>query len=223
MSELVRAGQTGALNAPETGASVAVHARMPIGWAASGEEWEALARELEKAAPGLALASIPRVGLELRELALGDLARSSGVALLLVATVVLISMRGRLSDSLLSALPLALGCLWAFGLWGALGRPVDLLTVSTLPVLFGTGIDLGVHAVVGGRLRPQGGIRKTVQESGLAMLLIALTTGAGFGSLGASRVPGLQNAGAIVALGVALCLAATFLVLPAVEALRRRV
>jgi predicted RND superfamily exporter protein len=223
MSELVRVGRTGALNAPGSGTAVAVHARMPIGWAASGEEWGALAGELERASPGLALASIPRVGLELRELALGDLARSSGVALLLVATVVLISVGGRITDSLLSALPLALGCLWAFGLWGALGRPVDLLTVSTLPVLFGTGIDLGVHAVVGGRLRPQGGIRKTVHESGLAMLLIALTTGTGFGSLGASRVPGLQNAGAIVALGVALCLIATFLVLPALEALRRKV
>jgi hypothetical protein len=49
--------------------------------------------------------------------------------------------------------------------------------VLTLPVLFGTGIDLGVHAVHGGRRRPAEGIR---------------------------------------------LLAATFLVLPALEALSRR-
>jgi predicted RND superfamily exporter protein len=54
------------------------------------------------------------------------------------------------------------------------------------------------------------------------MLLITLTTGVGFGSLGGSRVPGLQNAGTLVALGVSACLAATFLVLPALEALFRR-
>jgi KDO2-lipid IV(A) lauroyltransferase len=54
------------------------------------------------------------------------------------------------------------------------------------------------------------------------MLLITLTTGAGFGSLGASRVPGLQNAGGLVAVGVVACLAATLVVLPALEALFRR-
>jgi hypothetical protein len=35
-------------------------------------------------------------------------------------------------------------------------------------------------------------------------------------------VPGLQNAGTLVALGVTACLAATILVLPALEALSRR-
>jgi predicted RND superfamily exporter protein len=134
----------------------------------------------------------------------------------------MVSVGGRPVDALLSGLPLALGCLWGFGLWGAFGGDVDVLAISTLPVLFGTGIDLGVHAVHGGRLRPEEGIRGTVERSGFAMLLIALTTGIGFGSLGTSRVPGLQNAGTLVAVGVTACLIATFLVLPAVEALSQK-
>ena len=213
MSELVRTGSEGA--------AVAVHVRVPLGEALKAPS-EELVRALDAAAPGAALASMPRVGAELRGLALGDLRRSSGLALLLVTAVVLVSVGGRIGDALLSFLPLALGCLWSFGLWGAFGGRVDLLAISTLPVLFGTGIDLGVHAVHGGRLRPEEGIRGTVESSGLAMLLITLTTGVGFGSLGGSRVPGLQNAGTLVALGVAACLAATFLVLPALEALFRR-
>lgn len=217
MSELVRLDPQGG---PE-GAAVAVHARLPLGRAEKVAS-EGLARDLEAAAPGTALASIPRVGAELRGLALGDLRRSSGLALLLVTGVVLVSVRGRIGDSLLSFLPLTLGCIWSFGLWGAFGGRVDLLAISTLPVLFGTGIDLGVHAVHGGRLRPEEGIRGAVETSGLAMLLITLTTGVGFGSLGGSRVPGLRNAGTLVALGVSACLAATFLVLPALEALFRR-
>ncbi|HET9225962.1 MAG TPA: MMPL family transporter, partial [Thermoanaerobaculia bacterium] len=211
--ELVRTG-------PE-GTAVAVHVRVPLG-AAGPESAEELARDLRNASPGLALASIPRVGGELRGLAMSDLRRSSAVAFVLVALVVIVSVGGRIGDSLLSGLPLALGCVWAFGLWGAFGGHVDVLAISTLPVLFGTGIDLGVHAVHGGRLRPEDGIRGTVERSGLAMLLIALTTGIGFGSLGTSRVPGLQNAGTLVAFGVTACLAATFLVLPALEALLRR-
>jgi predicted RND superfamily exporter protein len=200
-------------------AAVAVHVRVPLGQ--GGESSAELAKELNAASPGLALASIPRVGAELRGLAMGDLRRSSAVAFVLVALVVLVSVGGRIGDSLLSGLPLALGCLWTFGLWGAFGGHVDVLAISTLPVLFGTGIDLGVHAIHGGRLRPEEGVRGTVERSGLAMILIALTTGVGFGSLGSSRVPGLQNAGTLVAVGVTACLVATFLVLPALEALSR--
>jgi uncharacterized protein len=210
MSELVRLDSAWA--------AVAVHVRVPIG--APGQA--GLERDLQRISPDLALASIPRVGAELRELAIRDLARSSAMALVLVAAVVLISVRWRIGDSLLSGLPLALGCLWTFGLWGACGGHIDLLAISTLPVLFGTGIDLGVHAVQGGRLHPDKGIRGTIETSGLAMILIALTTGVGFGSLGSSRVPGIQNAGTLVALGVVACLVATFLVLPALESLARR-
>ncbi|HEX9944635.1 MAG TPA: MMPL family transporter [Thermoanaerobaculia bacterium] len=212
MSELARVGPDGA--------AAALHVRVPLGARTGTEE---LARQLRRISPDLALASVPRVGAELRELALQDLARSSAVALALVAVVVLASMRWRVGDSLLSSLPLALGCLWTFGLWGAFGGHVDLLAISTLPVLFGTGVDLGVHAVHGGRLRPEQGIRGTIKSSGLAMILIALTTGVGFGSLGSSRVPGIRNAGTLVALGVIACLVATFLVLPAMESLFRRV
>jgi predicted RND superfamily exporter protein len=221
MSELVKTGAA----VPGGGAAVAVHVRIPLGWTASGAEWNRLAREIRRAVPAptrVALASVPRVGSELRDLALGDLTRSSVLALILVAGVVVVSVRGRLGESLLSALPLALGCLWTFGLWGVFHLPVDILAISTLPVLFGTGIDLGVHAVHVGRLRPEEGIAGTIKESGLAMLLVTLTTGTGFGSLGASRVPGLQYAGTLVAVGVVACLVATFLVLPALEALFRR-
>jgi predicted RND superfamily exporter protein len=220
MSELVR---TSGPNAP----AVAIHVRVPLGKAQETRP-EELARDLKKialTAPGasdIALASVPRVGAELRGLALTDLRRSSVLAFLLVAVVVVVTVRGRIGDTVLSFIPLVLGCLWTFGLWGASGGRIDLLAISTLPVLFGTGIDLGVHAVHGGRVRPEEGIRGTVLESGLAMLLITLTTGVGFGSLGGSQVPGLQSAGTLVAVGVVACLLATFLVLPALEALGRR-
>jgi predicted exporter len=214
LAELVRPSPPGGE------AAVAVHVRLPLG-AAAEQRREALAYAVREVSPDLALASIPRVGAELRELAVSDLRRSSGIAFLLVAVVVLGSFRGDPRRSLLASLPLLLGCLWTFGLWGAWDRPIDLLCISALPVLFGTGIDLGVHALHGERQHSDG-IAGAVEEAGLPMTLTMLTTGVGFGALGASRIPGLQNAGLIVALGVTLCLAATFLVLPAIEALGRR-
>jgi predicted RND superfamily exporter protein len=166
------------------------------------------------------------VGAELRDLGLSDMLRSSALAALLLSVVVALSFRRRPAEALLAALPLGLGCLWIFGLWGLAGRSIDLLCIATLPVLLGNGIDLGVYAVYGALGNAsggggRGGIAGSVERSGVALTLAALTTTAGFGSLGSSRIPGLGNAGLIVACGVFFCLLATIFVLPALEALRR--
>ncbi|HEV7668787.1 MAG TPA: MMPL family transporter [Thermoanaerobaculia bacterium] len=219
MSELVRTNLPATPGVPG-GAAVAVHLRVPIG-ALDEAAAESLAADIEREVPGAAFASAPRVGRELRRVASRDLLRSSGFAALLVAIVVLVSLGGRIGSSLLASMPLLLGCLWTFGLWGALGRPLDLVCVAALPVLLGTGIDLGVHAVVGAR-HAAGGMRDVLLESGPAMTLVMLTASIGFGSLTASRVPGLRNAGLIVAIGGLACLAATLLVLPALDAVLKR-
>ncbi|MFL6261305.1 MAG: MMPL family transporter [Thermoanaerobaculia bacterium] len=216
MSELVRAGDRGVV--------AAVHVRLPLGAGTKGDS-EALARELARLSPvpgDVALASIPRVGAELRDLALSDLARSSGLALALVGAVVLFSFRGRVLDALLAALPLVLGCVWTFGLWGVLGLPLDLLCAFTVPLLLGTGIDLGAHAVHWKRLHPERGLLGAAEDMGLALTLATLTTVIGFGSLSTSRVPGLRHAGILVGLGISACLLATVVVLPALEALLER-
>ncbi len=216
MSELVRTGPRGAV--------AAVHVRLPLGAGAKLAP-AALARDLSRLAPGrgdVALASIAWVGGELRDIALKDLARSCALAVVLIGAVVLVSFRGRLRDALLAALPLALGSLWAFGLWGALRLPVDLLCAFTVPLLLGTGTTLGANSVHWKRLHPEQGVRGAAEEMGLGLLLATLTTVIGFGSLAGSRVPGLRHAGVLVALGLTGALLATVLVLPALEALLER-
>ena len=211
-SELVRLTPAGAV--------VAVHVRLPLGMGAKVDP-EALARDLARLAPDrrdVALASISWVGAELRDIALSDLARSSALALVLVGAVVLFSFHGRVRDALLAALPLTLGCLWTFGLWGALGRPLDLLCAFTVPLLLGTGTTLGANAVHWQRLHPERGLKGAAADIGLGLTLATLTTVIGFGSLAGSRVPGLRHAGILVALGLSACLLATVLVLPALEA-----
>jgi predicted RND superfamily exporter protein len=203
--------------------AVAVHVRLPPApGGAAGTLPAALPRELARVAPGAAVASVARVGAELKQLARGDLVRSSGIALAAIAAVVLISFRGRIDRCLLAFLPLSLGALWTFGVWGALGRPLDLLGVFTVPLLLGTGINLGAHAVHWRRLYPQRGLAGAVEDIGLAMMMATFTTAVGFGSLATSRVPGLAHDGVLVAAGIVACLLATFLVLPALEALHAR-
>jgi predicted RND superfamily exporter protein len=220
MKELVRTGP-GIPGVPPGGAAVAVHVRLPLARGGAALP-AALPRELARVAPGAALASAARVGAELKELAIADLLRSSGIALALVTAVVLVSFHGHLGRALLAFLPLSLGCLWTFGTWGALGRPLDLLGVFTVPLLLGTGINLGAHAVHWQRLYPLRGLAGAVEDIGLAMMMATFTTALGFGSLVTSRVPGLAHDGVLVAAGITASLVATLLVLPALEALRAR-
>jgi hypothetical protein len=226
MSELVRLTPADPVGAqPAFPAIVAVHVRLPLGTGAKVDP-EALARDLSRLAPDrrdVALASFVWVGAELRDIALSDLARSSALALVLVGAVVLFSFRGRVRDAFLAALPLTLGCLWTFGLWGALGRPLDLLCAFTVPLLLGTGMTLGANTVHWKRLHPEGGLKGAASGLGLGLTLATLTTVIGFGSLAGSRVPGLRHAGILVALGLSVCLLATVLVLPALEALLERI
>jgi predicted RND superfamily exporter protein len=221
MKELVRTGP-GIPGVPAGGAAVAVHVRLPLARGGVAALPATLPQELASVAPGAALASASRVGAELKDLAIADLLRSSGIALALVTAVVLVSFHGHLGRALLAFLPLSLGCLWTFGTWGALGRPLDLLGVFTVPLLLGTGINLGAHAVHWQRLYPLRGLAGAVEDIGLAMMMATFTTALGFGSLVTSRVPGLANDGALVAAGITACLLATLLVLPALEALRAR-
>ena len=114
-----------------------------------------------------------------------------------------------------------MGTAWAFGIWGALGRSLDLVCVATLPVLAGIGIDDGLHILHGARARPGEGVLGALRWAGPPMLVANVTTIVGFASLVVSRVPALRNAGMLIAVGISACLVAALLVLPAIEALRR--
>jgi predicted RND superfamily exporter protein len=209
VEHLVRVG-------PESTA-VAVRIRLPSGTWPDGPPAELLDR-LAATAPGTALASAVRIGSDLRLLARRDLAHLSLFALAAVGLVVTLSFRGRPMVSVLAVVPVVLGSLWTLGLFGAAGRTIDLLGVAVLPIMLGIGIDDGLHAMHGAVQRPDRGIAGAVANAGRAMVLTTLTTCAGFGSLALSHVPGLRTGGLLVAAGVLACLAATLVVLPALEA-----
>jgi predicted RND superfamily exporter protein len=209
VGELVRVG--------EGEAAVAVRLTTPLGSWPNGPPPEVVAA-VEAAAPGAAVASVPRVGSELRQLILGDLGRLGGWALLAVAAVVGLSFAGRprpLRSAALSLVPVVLGSLWTVGFAGFAGVPIDPFTIVVAPLLLGIGIDDGLHALQGERAF--GSLGASLAASGRAMTLTTLTTCAGFGSLAFSRVPSLARGGLLVAVGTFVCLVATLVVLPALD------
>lgn len=214
LHELVREKESGETH-------VALHLRLPKDLWPEGPPAELIARVREKA-PEAAMASAIRIGAELKELAGTDLRNLSLLALLVVSAVVLFSFRGSPVPSLLSLVPVLLGACWSLGLCGALGQPLDLLSLTVVPTLLGIGIDNGLHVIHGARQSATGaGVAEAARHAGVAMFLNSGATVFSFGSLMLSSIPGLRIGGLLISAGVIACFFSTILVLPALDALRR--
>ena len=118
----------------------------------------------------------------------------------------------------LAAVPLTLGVLcWA-------GIPFNVMSWLVLPLIFGLGIDDGIHVVhriLDDRAHSIGHAALSV---GRAIAMTTLTTTASFSILLFTDHPGLETMAAVMLIGLPACLLASVTVLPAaaVLLLRRR-
>ncbi|MCA9580696.1 MAG: MMPL family transporter [Myxococcales bacterium] len=119
----------------------------------------------------------------------------------------------------LTMLTLLLGILWMTGTMAALGMKLNFLNFVALPITFGNGIDYGVNVMrrYAAEKNAAGStpIRTAIEETGGAVVLCALTTIIGYGSLYASANQALNSFGAAMAISEVTCVAAAVLTLPA--------
>lgn len=181
----------------------------------SGGPPQSLIDEIQEILPTAVVTAAPLLGRELQQLVSGEFRRLAGWSLLVVAIAVLVSFRGDLRFSFLALVPVVVGCVWLLGICGWAGIRINLFSVTAAPLLLGIGIDDGLHVLHG--VRAHGCLQRSIQRVGPAMTITTLTTCAGFGSLGLSRLPALQSGGMQIALGTLLCLAASLVLLPALE------
>jgi predicted RND superfamily exporter protein len=137
----------------------------------------------------------------------------SAILALLVISVVLLADLRSVRHALLAALPLGLSMVQMFGLLGLLDIPLNPANMIALPLILGIGIDYGVHLVH--EYREQRGPYVMSQGTAVAVLVDALTTIVGFGSLMIASHQGLQSLGRVLTLGVTCCLVTSLVSLPA--------
>lgn len=163
--------------------------------------------------PTARIASIARVGAELRDLVASELRRLGVGAALALLLVLAVAFRGSPRRVLLALTPVLLGTLWLLGLCGLFSIRLNLFSVAAAPLLLGLGIDDGLYAVHGERIH--GGLAAAMRKVGAAMAMTTLTTAIGFGGLAFSNLPALAAGGPLIALGTVLCLIVSLTVLPA--------
>ncbi|MEX0679616.1 MAG: MMPL family transporter [Pirellulales bacterium] len=133
-------------------------------------------------------------------------------SLLVIVAVLVIDFKN-LQHALLAAMPLGIGVLQMFGLLGLFEIPLNPANLIALPLILGIGVDYGVHIVH--EFRESRGPYRISPGTAVAVLVDALTTLVGFGSLMIASHQGLQSLGRVLTLGVTCCLFTSLIMLPA--------
>jgi hopanoid biosynthesis associated RND transporter like protein HpnN len=131
-----------------------------------------------------------------------------------LATLLLLAIDfRRVRDVVLAAIPLAVGASLMLGTMTLLGWSYNFVNVVALPLVFGAGVDFGVHLVH--RFRQEGNAVSALGTTGRPVVLSAIVTLVGIGGLALAQHRGAASLGWLMVLGIAFCLMAAGLVLPA--------
>jgi hypothetical protein len=142
--------------------------------------------------------------------------QSAGLYALLVIAVVLLSDFRSLANTLIAMTPLAIGVILCLGIMGLCGVSLNPANMIAFPLFLGVGVDNGVHVLHDYLLRRREGLSTISFAIGRGVLVKALTTIIGFGTLMISSERGLASLGFILTLGVSCCMLAALVFLPAV-------
>ena len=116
---------------------------------------------------------------------------------------------------LVALVPLVLGSTLAIGIIIALGLPISILMLSAFPVVFGIGIDDGVHILHRyEESKGEADVAQAIAATGKAILFTSVTTGIGFSILFALNHAGLAGLATLVLIGVGTCFVTSVTLLP---------
>ena len=180
-------------------------------------EVEALAEAL---GPDVVLSGVNTVSARLRELVKSDAVVAAVVGFVLVALLLWIDYR-KPFDTALSLSPLVVGIVWMLGAMAVVGIDMNFFNVFVSTMIIGIGVDYGVHMIHRYREEQNSGkLLEGLEETGKAIILAALSTSVGFGSMSLSHYPGLRSMGLVAIMGALATAVVAVTLLPALMGLR---
>jgi hypothetical protein len=149
------------------------------------------------------------------------LQRAGIYAFLVIVAVLWLDFRSW-KQTAIAVAPLVLAVLFSLGILGLLGVPLNPANMIAFPLILGVGVDNGVHILHDYLLRRREYGATISHAIGRGVLVKALTTMLGFGTLMISSERGLVGLGLILTLGVGCSMLTALVLLPAVLHLRAR-
>ncbi len=143
------------------------------------------------------------------------LQRAGLYAFLIIVAVLWIDFRSWKRTAIAVA-PLVLAVLFSLGILGLFGVPLNPANMIAFPLILGVGVDNGVHILHDYLLRRRERGATISYAIGRGVLVKALTTMIGFGTLMIASERGLVGLGLILTLGVGCSMLTALIFLPAV-------
>lgn len=135
-------------------------------------------------------------------------------ALIVITGILVISLRD-VRATLLIIGPLLLAATLTIATMVLFKIRFNFANVIALPLLFGVGVDNGIHMVQRAGRLAEGAASALKTGTTRAIIFSTLTTMCGFGNLLFSRHPGAASMGLVLTIGMAVTLVCTLVVLPA--------
>jgi hypothetical protein len=141
------------------------------------------------------------------------------VALAAVAVLLLVALR-RVTDVLLTLVPLLLAGAVTLEICVLVGLPLNFANIIALPLLLGVGVAFKIYYIMAWRAGKTGLLQSTLTR---AVIFSAMTNAAAFGSMWASDYPGMSSMGKLMALALLCTMAAAVLFQPVLMGPPRRI
>jgi hopanoid biosynthesis associated RND transporter like protein HpnN len=132
------------------------------------------------------------------------------IALASIAILLFIALR-RLTDVLLTLVPLLLAGAVTLEVCVLTGMALNFANIIALPLLLGVGVAFKIYYTMAWRAGKTGLLQSTLTR---AVIFSAMTNGIAFGSMAASSYPGMSSMGKLMALALSCTLAAAVLFQP---------
>jgi predicted RND superfamily exporter protein len=147
--------------------------------------------------------------------------RAGVISLAIIFVVVWLDFLS-LEFALLSLLPVAIGFSVTFGAMQLVGVSINPANIIVLPLMFGIGMDSGVHILHRYKQEPKNRPLGLTSGTGKGITITALTTIVAFATMIPARHRGIASLGFVLTVGLTLTLLACLTVMPAWLELRQR-
>ncbi|QSQ11517.1 efflux RND transporter permease subunit [Myxococcus landrumensis] len=186
-------------------------------------------QDLSKYGPGFktAVTGTFKKKIDQQRVIVGDLARASTLAMVMLLVYLAFHFRSALSVGF-TMLPVVAGLGWTYGFVGLAYGQVNLLTGFLAAVLGGLGVEHGIHLLGRyGTLRSEGmnseaAVHESFRHTGFSALIAALVAALTFLSLAMSEFRAFREFGIIAAVGMLVSIFSYLLILPALLGLASR-
>jgi hopanoid biosynthesis associated RND transporter like protein HpnN len=144
----------------------------------------------------------------------------AGILAIAAITILLLFALRRLTDVLLTLVPLLLAGVVTLEICVLVGLALNFANIIALPLLLGVGVAFKIYYIMAWRAGKTGLLQSSLTR---AVIFSAMTTAIAFGSMWASSYPGMSSMGKLMALALLCTMAAAVLFQPVLMGRPRQV